>query len=236
MEIILVGACGRMGREVARALPPEMHVAASVDVRGPVARIGDYAGEADVILDFSSHRAAEEVLAYAVRRHLPCVMATTGHTDAERAAIREAAEEIPLFYAENLSLGAAFLARVAVMAARTFPGAEIEIVEAHRAGKRDAPSGTARSLSEKLAAVTGGRVRCGRCGDGGREPGEIAVHALRLGSLVGRHTVIMAAGEELFSFSHEAADRAVFANGAVEAVRFLVGKEAGLYGMEDMIG
>lgn len=97
MEIILVGACGKMGREVARGLFDGMHIAASVDLRSHCKNISDYRGEADVIIDFSSHTATEETLTYAVRRGLPCVIASTGQNSRERAALTRAAAHIPVF-------------------------------------------------------------------------------------------------------------------------------------------
>ena len=122
MEIILVGACGRMGREVARGLFDGMHIAASVDLRSHYKNISDYRGEADVIIDFSSHTATEETLAYAMRRRLPCVIASTGQNSRERAALTRAAAHIPVFYSENMSLGVAVLLESAKAAtAITYP-------------------------------------------------------------------------------------------------------------------
>lgn len=233
MEIILVGACGKMGREVAANLRDGMHIAASVDLRSHFCDIADFSGKADVIIDFSSHSATEKTLSYAVSKKLPCVMATTGQTEAEKAAIKKAALYIPVFYSENMSLGAAVLLETARAAVALFPDAEIEISEKHHAAKADSPSGTALMLARELSR--GGRIICGRNGDGKRQRGDIGISSVRIGKVIGYHEIIISDGRETLTFSHDVHDRSVFARGAVAAADFICKKSRGLYGMYDMI-
>ena len=233
MEIILVGACGKMGREVAANLRDGMHIAASVDIKSHFRDIYDYGGKADVIIDFSSHSATERTLSFAVSKKIPCVIATTGQSEAEHAAIKKAALVIPVFYSENMSFGAAVLLETARAAASLFPDAEIEITEKHHAAKANAPSGTALMLARELSR--GGRIVCGRNGDGKRQRGDIGISSVRIGKIIGYHEVMISNGRETLVFSHDVHERSVFARGAVAAADFISQKSRGLYGMYDMI-
>lgn len=234
MEIILVGACGKMGREVARGLFDGMHIAASVDLRSHCKNISDYRGEADVIIDFSSHTATEETLTYAVRRGLPCVIASTGQNSRERAALTRAAAHIPVFYSENMSLGIAVLLESAKAAAEIMRDTEIEIIEKHHSAKLDSPSGTALMLARELLSENG-RIVTARNGDEPRAGHDIGISSVRIGNIRGYHEVIISNGKETLSFSHEVEDRSVFARGALSAACFIIKKEKGLYGMYDLI-
>ena len=234
MEIILVGACGRMGREVAKNLFDDMHITASVDLRSHFRNISDYRGDADVIIDFSSHTATEEVLNYAVSRHLPCVIASTGQTSRERAALARAAARIPVFYSENMSVGIAVLLEAAKAALSIMKDAEAEIIEKHHLTKLDAPSGTALMLARELLRE-GGRIISARDGDEVRAPHDIGVSSVRIGNIKGYHEIIISNGKETLTFSHDVDDRSVFARGALTAARFVCKREKGLYGMYDLI-
>lgn len=240
IKVILNGAAGRMGKEVEARLTEEngFSLAARVD------RLGDAAGclpslsafhtAADLIIDFSHHTATEELLAYAVERKLPVLIATTGHTAEEVACIRAASGRIPVFHSANMSLGVALLAALAKKAAVSMPDADIEIVETHHNRKLDAPSGTALMLADAIARVRdGARAVFGRSGK--REKSEIGISSVRRGNIVGIHEILISTDNETLTLRHEAHSRALFADGAIAAARFLINQKAGLYCMNDMI-
>ena len=156
MDIIVNGARGRMGQEVCRLLQEDGHrLPAAVDRPGPdgsYARLVDYTGPADVVIDFSNHEGVEELMAYCVQRGLPLVAATTGYTPEEFQRIQEGARTIPVFQSYNMSIGVALLARLVGQAAAIFGGCDVEIVEAHHNRKADAPSGTALLLADAVKA------------------------------------------------------------------------------------
>ena len=191
---------------------------------------------ADVVIDFSHHTAIADVLAYAKQIGAAAVIGTTGHTSEEKALIFAAAEEIPVFYAGNVSLGIAVLCRLVKQAAAFFPDADIEIVEVHHTRKVDAPSGTAHMLFNAVKEVRPNAVEnCGRSGEGKRTRDEIGVHALRLGNVVGIHEVHIHTANQSLTLKHESGSRAMLADGAVDAARFMVGKGKGLYDMESIL-
>lgn len=234
MKIIMTGACGRMGQEVCAVLGEEL--ACGIDAAGEVKKIDDYTGEADGIIDFSFHGAIGEIAAYAVARELPLVVATTGHTPEELAVIHNAAQKIPVFFSANMSIGIAVLCKMARDAVRFFPDADIEIIEAHHNRKLDAPSGTALLLAKEIAEERENvQFVYGRVGQKVREPGEIGIHAVRMGNVVGEHEVIICTDTQKITLKHEAATRRIFAEGAKEAMAFLLGKAPGLYTMKELI-
>ena len=164
------------------------------------------------------------------------VIGTTGHTPEEKALITAAAEEIPVFYAGNVSLGIAVLCRLVKQAAAFFPDADIEIVEIHHTRKVDAPSGTAHMLFNAVKAVRPDAVEnCGRAGEGKRTKNEVGVHALRMGNVVGIHEVHITTANQSLVLKHESGSRAMLADGAVEAAKFMAGKGNGLYDMESIL-
>lgn len=244
MKVMINGSTGRMGKILeARALAGGEEIAALVSPSAPAgggekcyAALAEFDGEADCVIDFSLHNAVGELLRYCMARKLPVVIATTGHDEAERAQIAEAAKTIPVFFAANMSLGVAVTADLARRAAAAFPEAEIEIVERHHDRKIDVPSGTALALAHEIQSVREGlTLVVGRHANGKRAKNEIGIHSLRLGNEVGTHEIIIATGSETLTIKHEAEDRALFADGALAAARFLCGKGAGLYTMRDMI-
>ncbi len=246
MKLIVHGYTGRMG-QIVSDLAANGYNGAQLAARvgrscpapgqdGCYAALSQYDGPADCVVDFSSHLATGELLGYCLERRLPLVIAATGHTEAERALIEEAAGHIPIFFSANMSIGIALLARMAQKAAAVFPEADIEIVEIHHNRKQDVPSGTALLLYRKLRAVRpGARAVVGRHEDGRRAPEEIGIHSLRCGNEVGTHEIIIASGSETITLRHRAESRALFAQGALAAAAFLRGRGPGLYGMEDMI-
>lgn len=243
MKIILNGACGRMGRAV-RAMVTEgrqgSSLAAAVDAFSKedsvLTALSLFDGEADCIIDFSNHAATRELCAYAAERSLPLVIATTGQTDEERAVIAETAKQVPIFLSGNMSLGIAVLTQLARTAAKMFPDADIEIVESHHNQKLDVPSGTALMLARAVQeARPESTLLVGRHEDGKRTRQEIGIHSLRMGNTVGIHEVIINTGTQLLTLKHEAQDRSLFAEGALSAAAFLIGKQPGLYNMDDLV-
>ena len=231
-----------MGKEVASlvvAMDSSATIAAAVDKICediPYNNIADFKGEADVIIDFSHHSLTAEVIAYALGRGLPLVMCTTGHTDEEKALLFEAAKSIPVFYSANMSLGVATLCDLARKAASLFPDADIEIVEAHHNRKLDAPSGTALMIADTIKEVRPeAKYVYGRHGMSKRAPEEIGIHSLRCGNEPGMHEVIIATDFQTLSLKHNAESRAVFAEGAISAARFIKGRCAGLYNMYSLV-
>ena len=238
MRTVIWGANGAMGQLLRKALGEEVCGLVSLDGENGVARnpreLPDLKPEA--VIDFSHHSSVAEVTAYAVSQGCPLVIGTTGHTEEEQALIFAAAEKIPVFYSHNMSLGIAVLCRIAKEAAACFPEADIEILEIHHNRKVDAPSGTAHMLFKALQEVRPEAVKvCGRAGEGKRQKKEIGIASLRMGNVVGVHEVHICTPSQTLTLRHEAANRGMFANGAVEAARFLQGKAPGLYTMQDFL-
>ena len=239
MKVILCGANGAMGKLIDNIFGSEILGRVSLDGENGVAKTFEELGEmaSDVIVDFSHHSAVADVLAYAKATGAAAVIGTTGHTSDEKALIFEAAKEIPVFYAGNVSLGIAVLCRLVKQAAAFFPDADIEIVEAHHTRKVDAPSGTAHMLFNAIKEVRPNAwENCGRSGEGKRTKDEIGVHALRMGNVVGIHEVHINTGTQTLVLKHESGSRAMLADGAVSAARFMLGKGKGLYDMESILG
>ena len=239
MRAVLCGANGAMGKLIDGILGDEIIGRVSIDGANNIPKTFAELGprDADVVIDFSHHTAIADVLAYARQIGAAAVIGTTGHTDAEKALIFEAAKEIPVFYAGNVSLGIAVLCRLVKQAAAYFPDADIEIVEIHHTRKVDAPSGTAHMLFNAIKEVRPQAwENCGRSGEGKRTKDEIGVHALRMGNVVGIHEVHINTGNQTLTLKHESGSRAMLADGAVAAARFMEGKGKGLYNMEDILG
>lgn len=240
MKIIVNGANGRMGREVCRMISETegMTVAASVDKmggEGMLQSIFDFSGDADVIIDFSHHSASPELIKYAVEKDLPIVIATTGHDDRELEAIEDGTKRVAVFMSANMSLGVALLVELAKKTAKVFPDADIEIIEKHHNRKLDAPSGTALMIAKAIEQVRRGiKFVYGRAGQQKREADEIGIHAVRGGNIVGEHEVIVCTDTQIITLKHEAQSRSLFAEGAITAASFLIGKKPGLYSMQDI--
>lgn len=242
IKVLINGACGRMGKEVEKIVEASetMSVAAKVDKMaaesGCYTDINDFVGKADVIIDFSNHLGTKELLDYAVKNNIPTVVATTGHTPEELTYIEEASKKIAVFHSANMSLGVALLCELAVKAAATMPDADIEIVETHHNRKLDAPSGTALMIANAIKAVREkAQFVFGREGNAKREKNEIGVHAVRRGNIVGIHEVLVSTDSQTITLKHEAHSRALFAEGAVSAAEFILGKGAGLYNMNSIV-
>ena len=241
-RVIVTGALGRMGRITCRKLQEakDLSLAAGVDIlaqEGTLGSLEAFSGEADILIDFSHHTAAPGIMAWAKEHGVAVIMCTTGHTEQEQEAIRAAADTIPVFYSANMSLGVALLAELAKKTAAVFPDADIEIVETHHNRKADAPSGTALMIAEGIREARGNvPYKLGRAGHDKRNAGEIGIHAVRAGNIVGIHEVLVCTDTQSITLKHEAYSRALFAEGAVAAADYICTvSEPGIYNMYDML-
>lgn len=261
-SIAIFGITGRMGQSLLRAL----RETSALTLTGAVAsansaRLGQDAADggpptgvlitadarlgirgASVAVDFSlSSGVREHALACAAAR-VPILIGATGLDAADRGVLEQAARDVPVLIAPNTSVGVSVVAKLVSMAAAGLgPSYDVEIFEAHHRMKRDAPSGTALSLGEAVAGVLGRRLqdiaaydRAGQTEP--RTPGSIGFSSLRAGDIVGEHTVTFAAAGERVEITHRATDRITFARGALRAAEWLVGRPAGLYGMQNVLG
>lgn len=253
MKLAILGGAGRMGQMLlANANDLGLDVVAVTEIPdspliGQPAAPGlvyqaDWPTQADTVIDFTFHACVIPNLQNAVANRQAYVLGTTGLTPEERAAVDDAATRIPLCFAPNFSLGVNLLLGLVRRAAEVLDDSyDAEIVEMHHRHKKDAPSGTALGLAQALAQGRGVNLDdeaiYGRHGIVGERPrGQIAVHALRGGSVVGDHTVIFAADEERVELTHKASSRAAFAKGALKAAQWLQGRDPGLYDMADVLG
>lgn len=240
LKLLLCGACGRMGRQVAAfAQECNAQVVAGVDVHPELGAdfplypsFSMVREEAQVLVDFSRAEGLTAVLSYALEKKLPVVLAVTGYNENDLAAIHEAARHIPIFRSANLSLGVSVLQALAAQAARLLPEFDIEIIEKHHNQKVDAPSGTALMLYDAVKtqdsqAVFGRHTRSQK-----REAREIGVHAIRGGSVPGEHEVGFYGPGETVLLTHSAQDRSIFARGALKAAAFIAHQQPGEYGMQ----
>ena len=245
MKLILNGCLGRMGQAVAAlAADRGCEIAAGVDIVAGAAAFPVYTDwadlpAADVVIDFSNPSALEAELNYVTAHNLPLVLCTTGLSDDQIAAVHKAAEQVPIFFSSNMSLGVAVLSALTKKAAAVLGDTfDIEIVEMHHNQKLDAPSGTALMLAD--AAKAGLSYEPEYTYDRHarrqkRQKQEIGIASLRGGTVVGEHSVCFAGEQEVITLSHSAGSRSVFASGALTAAAFIVGKPAGMYSMEDIL-
>ena len=235
LRVAVVGAAGRMGQTIiAVANTESVEIVSKLDQGDEIASAG-----ADVVIDFSQADAADAVCEAGLKTSTPLVIGTTGHTAEQREAIESAAKKVPIVFASNFSVGVNALFWLTEQAARVLgDGFDLEIVEMHHRLKKDAPSGTAKTLAEivqRERKIT--QVRHGREGMlGERDPSEIGIHAIRGGDVVGEHTVIFAGSAERLELTHRAASRETFARGALRAAHWVKGKSPGLYDMRDVLG
>lgn len=193
-------------------------------------------GVPDIIIDFSFHRLIAPLLEYAVAKKVPVIVCTTGFDEEEKSLIKKASESIAIFWSGNMSLGIPLLVDFAKKTAEVFPDADIEIVETHHNRKVDAPSGTALMLANGIKEA---RPDCefvfGRSGESKRRKQDVGIHALRMANIVGEHQVLVTTDTQQIVLKHTAYDRALFADGAVSVVPFMIGKKCGIYDMKDYI-
>ena len=239
-RILLVGACGRMGKAVTEAARGDCVIAAKVDSAGKedgvYAGIYDVIEKCDVIVDFSHHEYTKTVLSYAYEKGLPAVIATTGHTEEELDMIAAYAEKIPVFKSGNMSLGVNALCRLAKEAAALLSDFDIEIIEAHHGTKLDAPSGTALMIANEIKDVRKAETVCDRSKRRQTRPkDEIGISSVRGGTVTGEHEVIFLGKSERLSIRHSAENRSLFAEGALRAAAYMVGKAPGSYDMKTLL-
>jgi 4-hydroxy-tetrahydrodipicolinate reductase len=241
MKIAIVGAAGRMGKMLCcLAEGTSLEVVSEVDVAEGYDR--EWRGDVEGVIDFSHHSVLPGAIAKAAEQGIAYVIGTTGITAEEQAAVNAAAEKIPVVQSGNYSLGVNLLLEL-VKKASAVLGEEydIEVTEMHHRHKKDAPSGTALMLAKSAAQGRGvdfaENAVYGRYGDVGERPaGEIAVHALRGGSVIGDHTVMFAGDVERVELTHKAQGREAFAAGALKALQWASGKAPGLYNMRNVLG
>ncbi len=240
-KIIITGSKGRMGQALLTCAPQhrDIEVVGQIDLGDELASV---VGNGDVVIDFSSHQATPRVAELCAQNKKALVIGTTGHNDTETFEIKRAKEHIPMVWSSNYSSGVNTLFWLTRKAAEILgPGYDLEVVEMHHRLKRDAPSGTAKSLAEILAEVRhlqlNKAVRHGRKGIiGERTPHEIGIHSIRGGDVVGDHAVVFAANGERVELTHKASSRDTFANGALRAALWVVNQKPGLYDMQDVLG
>lgn len=240
-RIIINGSKGRMGQALLNcaARMPGIEVVGAIDQGDDLAAV---IARCDAVIEFSFHNATVGVARLCARHKKALVVGTTGHSEADKAELRQLAAEMPMVVATNYSTGVNTLFWLTRKAAEILgPGFDLEVVEMHHRLKKDAPSGTATTLLEILADVRKLQLeealRHGRQGiTGERTDSEIGIHAIRGGDVVGDHTVIFAANGERVELTHKASSRDTFANGALRAAGWLVHQPPGLYSMQDVLG
>ena len=239
LRIALIGARGRMGQAITNAAQESgSTIVAAIDAGDDMA-----AGiaHADVIIDFSSHHITSEVIRIAQAAGKPLVIGTTCHAaDAKKLLLTQAAQ-IPTVWSGNYSVGVNLLFALTRRAAAVLGSDyDCEVVEMHHRFKKDAPSGTAARLLEIILEerkLTAEALRHGREGiTGERTATEVGIHALRGGDVIGDHTVMFAALGERIELTHKASDRGIFARGSIRAAQWLIGRPAGVYDMQDVLG
>jgi len=259
IRIAIHGAAGRMGRRLIAlgAADPQLTIAAALE-SSDNALLGDDAGlvagvgalgvplatellvPVDVVIDFSVPKAADAIIETCRRKKLPLVLATTGFEPQQIARIHAAAAEIPLLWSPSMSLSVNLAMKLCELAGKALADkdADVEILERHHRFKEDSPSGTALKFGEIIAGQMGQTKQVhGRSGRPGKRPhDEIGYHAIRVGDNPGEHTIVFAMLGETLELTVRASNRDCYAQGALAAAKFLAGKPAGLYGMQDVLG
>lgn len=253
VKIGIHGASGKMGRMIIECLKNEPNAALSaaytiepLDFALPdgvvlTDKFDELFANCDVVIDFTIKDGAMNLLNYARTDPKPLVIGTTGLGEDGANLLKLASAAMPILYATNMSLGVAVLNRLAALASKALREFDAEIVEQHHRHKKDAPSGTALTLGERVAAARGLNLKdvlvTGRDGlVGARSKDEIAILAVRGGDVVGRHTVGFYNDGEFIELNHTATSRATFAKGAIKAAIWVAGRESGLYGIDDCLG
>lgn len=247
VNVLINGAKGRMGKKVYEAILASENVKAvcGVDLMEdfsnkdfPIYSSFSKATEQiDVVIDFSAPASLPAILKYLTENGVNAVLCATGYSEDDMNAIKIASEKVAIFRSANMSLGVNVVIDLVKKATQALNGFDIEIIEKHHNNKVDAPSGTALMLADAVKEVKPEKFYIyGREGVvGKRTKDEIGIHAVRGGNIVGEHEVIFAYGNETITLSHQAFDRSVFADGAVNAAKYLKGKARGMFNMSDLI-
>ncbi len=264
INIGVIGAGGRMGRMLIEAVQnnPQTTLIAAIERQGS-SLVGADAGEVaaigrldvkivddlvsvidniDVLIDFSLPDATEQNMQTCAEHKVAMVIGTTGFNEQQEQVLFEASKHIPIVYAGNYSTGVNLSLKLLAMAAKAFGNeADVEVIEAHHKHKIDAPSGTAYMMAEAVAEARGQDLKdvavYGREGQtGARKQGDIGIHAIRGGEIIGDHTVMFIADGEVVEITHRARARMTFAAGAVRATTWVIQQQAGQYNMQDVLG
>ena len=259
MKVGVTGSTGRMGREVLAAADER-----DVDIAFAVAReettIDDVSvnkeeqfgallvdEEPDAVIDFTVPRATVGYAEACAEHGVPLVTGTTGFDEEQLAAVQAASESVAVLKAANFARGVQALLRVVGKAVEAMPSYDVELTETHHNGKRDAPSGTAKTILREIDEACDQRTKATRKDDDGlervygreghdpREPGQVGVHVRRAGDIRGEHEVLLAGNDEVVTLTHRAESRGVFAEGALDAAEWLADREAGWYDFEDAL-
>lgn len=239
LNILIQGSLGRMGEALRQAAEDKGHIVlAGIDVGDCVE---DHIEDVDLAIDFSHHSATQDLADCVGKAGIPLIIGTTGHSKLEKDSILNAVSGIPVVWAGNYSLGVNLLFYLTQKASEILPNIyDVEVIEMHHRFKKDAPSGTAENLLERIKAAdvrSDHKLMHGREGIvGERTDREIGVHSLRGGDVVGDHTVVFATAGERLELTHKASDRMIFARGAIHAGEWLTQQSAGLYHMQDVLG
>ena len=221
VRVLLIGAAGRMGKTVRELAQndSDIQITAQCDLGD---RIEPAMKKSDVAIDFSQPGSVDEICRAALQHGKSLVIGTTGHSPQQRKTIEETAHSLPIVLASNFSVGVNVLFWLTQKAAELlYSGFNPEIVETHHKMKKDAPSGSAKTLAETLKAV---------------RHSEIPIQSIREGNVVGEHTVILEGPGERLELTHRAANRGIFALGALRAAKWIAHKPPGLYSMQDVLG
>ena len=250
VKVVVCGASGRMGQTIGRMVneSPDLELAGGINLRP-----GSFFGveivetknaeallkssKAEVLIDFTTASAAVENVKMAARNNVALVVGTTGFSPGQRAEMEKAIHgHVPAVISSNFSVGVNIFWQLLRESAKLLRDYDIEVIEAHHRNKKDAPSGTAKTILQILDEEAGQRTKMyGREGMTERN-NEIGVHVIRGGDIVGDHKVMFSKNFETIELSHRAYDRSVFASGALRAARWVVGKKPGIYGMNEVLG
>jgi 4-hydroxy-tetrahydrodipicolinate reductase len=249
IKVVVCGASGRMGQTIGRMVneSSDLELVGGINLK-PSSFFGAEIVEsknaenlikttkADVLIDFTIAAAAVENVKMAARNNVALVVGTTGFTPEQRAVMEKAIHNnVPAVISSNFSIGVNIFWQLVRESGRLLKDYDIEVFEAHHRNKKDAPSGTAKTILEILETEVGPRPKqYGREGMTERK-NEIGIHVVRGGDIVGDHKVMFSKNFETIELSHHAADRSVFASGALQAARWVVGKKPGIYGMSDVL-
>lgn len=247
-RVAITGGTGRMGQELQEELTDrsDTTLAAVFSQSGNTAVSDVPTGtpetaeqildsqQVDVLIDFTVPQGTETYLDAAIATDTPMVIGTTGFSEDQFAELQEASGQIPVLKAANFARGIQTLFRLAAEAAAALPDYDVELIETHHNGKRDAPSGTAGRILDAIDAGTDQRVH-GRSGHAPREEDDVGVHAVRAGQITGIHELLLAGNHEELRLTHRAEDRGVFAAGAVDAAVWLAAQEPGWYDFQAVL-
>ncbi len=238
MKVTVVGSRGKMGSLICELLKSKANVEVIYDVDqvGSTYQFLKDVPKSNVLIDFSHHSLTDDILAYGVKHKTPLVIATTGHSALQLEKIKQASKLIPIFMSSNYSFGIEVVSHVLRQISKLLvPDFDVEIIEKHHHHKIDAPSGTSKHLAKTIISSVKTPLVEVQGHQGKREKTDLAIHAVRGGSIVGDHTVMFAGQDEIIEISHYAQSRSIFAQGALKAAFWIVDQKRGFYQMQDLL-